>query len=435
MQGVGTGRSNYAVCAPCCILLTDCARFCLKSPDGCSDLETPRRYNFKMPRLFYGNFDFEHHLTGAGAPSPDSKLGRINAELTPALIALAEEEDSLWCPAPFDESYLNGLTTAGMSRPRLVTARDSLPPDLSLVPWGWSDVALQLAIRTGTSAEHPPLEVVKQANCRRVAHELEIRWKCGLDGAAEICNLDELATVIGQSANFSLGWVLKARFGMSGRERHLGSGVDVDTPTINWAKKRLARDRAVLFEPWVQRIDEAGLQFEIPRDGDPQLLGITPQLCDATGHYRGSRLTISNAESTVWQPAVDVGRRLAAHLQQTGYFGPLGIDAMRYRDQQGEIRIRPLQDINARSTMGRLALGFRRCLLPGEAGVWLHFPFQPMEGSEESPWEHIRRKLPADCRIIPTSPATIGGQSPKLMHLIVAAPAESVLADVERLFV
>ncbi len=388
-----------------------------------------------MPRLFYGNFDFEHHLTGASAPSADSKLGRINAELTPALIALADEEDCLWCPAPFDETYLNDLTAAGMPRPRLVTAGESLPPDLSLVPWGWSDVALKLAIRTGASVEHPPLEVVKQANCRRVAHELETRWNCGLEGAAEICTLDELARVIGQSTNFSLGWVLKARFGMSGRERHLGSGVDVDSPTINWAKKRLARDGAVLFEPWVQRIDEAGLQFEIPRDGKPQLLGITPQLCDATGHYRGSRLTISDTAAAAWQPAVDVGRRLAAHLQQTGYFGPLGIDAMRYRDQQGEIRIRPLQDINARLTMGRLALGFRRCLLPGEAGSWLQLPFQPMEGSEDSPWEHIRRKLPADCRIIPTSPATLGGQPPRLMHLIVAAPTESVLADVERLFV
>ncbi|QDU43572.1 [Butirosin acyl-carrier protein]--L-glutamate ligase [Symmachiella dynata] len=416
-------------------MLTGCARFWLKSPDGSSALKTPHRYNFKMPRLLYGNFDFEHHLTGAGAPSPDSKLGRINAELTPALIALADEEDYLWCPAPFDESHLNDLTAAGMPRPRLVTAGASLPRDLSLVPWGWSDVALKLATQTGASAEHPPLEVVKQANCRRVAYELETRWNCGLDGAAEICHLDELARVIEQSANFSLGWVLKARFGMSGRERHLGSGVEVETPTINWAKKRLARDGAVLFEPWVQRIDEAGLQFEIPRDGEPQLLGITPQLCDATGHYRGSRLTISAAAATAWQTAVDVGRRLAVHMQQTGYFGPLGIDAMRYRDQQGEIRIRPLQDINARLTMGRLAWGFRRCLVPGEAGAWLHFPFQPLEGSEDSPWEHIRRKLPADCRIIPTSPATIGGQPPKLMHLIVAAPTESALADVEQLLV
>ncbi|OYW15327.1 MAG: hypothetical protein B7Z55_15100, partial [Planctomycetales bacterium 12-60-4] len=47
-------------------------------------------------------------------------------------------------------------------------------------------------------------------------------------------------------------------------------------------------------------------------------------------------------------------------LQAAGYFGPVGIDAMWYRDANGKLACRPLQDINARWTMGRLALGWRR---------------------------------------------------------------------------
>jgi len=40
---------------------------------------------------------------------------------------------------------------------------------------------------------------------------------------------------------------------------------------------------------------------------------------------------------------------------------------MQYQDENGQLHIRPLQDINARWTMGRLSRGFRKLLQSRES--------------------------------------------------------------------
>ncbi|MCA9082192.1 MAG: hypothetical protein KDA58_16640, partial [Planctomycetaceae bacterium] len=67
-----------------------------------------------------------------------------------------------------------------------------------------------------------------------------------------------------------------------------------------------------------------------------------------------------------------------------------GIDAMRYRDRSGDLRIRPLQDINARYTMGRIALNWAHRF--GQPGRWVHMEAQPSPQG------------------IATTPAHVGGQ-------------------------
>ena len=65
-------------------------------------------------------------------------------------------------------------------------------------------------------------------------------------------------------------------------------------------------------------------------------------------------------------------RVVRAYHPSEGDFSPLGLDAMRHRVPGGAVRTRCLQDINARWTMGRLALGLRRFphLLPLTDGVF-----------------------------------------------------------------
>jgi hypothetical protein len=106
------------------------------------------------------------------------------------------------------------------------------------------------------------------------------------------------------------------------------------------------------------------------------LIGVTQLHCNERGQYRGSWFTEPlNAKGDIssdWQAAVDWALRAAERLQDRGYFGPLGIDAMRYTLPGGAVHMRPLQDINARWTMGRLSLGWRRLLRSGESGLWWH---------------------------------------------------------------
>ena len=84
---------------------------------------------------------------------------------------------------------------------------------------------------------------------------------------------------------------------------------------------------------------------------------------------------------------------------------------MLYRDSSGSERLRPLQDINARFTMGRLSLGLRRLLRPDEAGVWLHQRW-PVD-TPKSPrlrFEETVQRYPKGLRAVRTSPFSLCGQ-------------------------
>ena len=89
-------------------------------------------------------------------------------------------------------------------------------------------------------------------------------------------------------------------------------------------------------------------------------------------------------------------------LQELGYFGPLGIDAAEHELLMGEVMLRPLQDINARFTMGRLALGFRPLLRANQTGVWQHLMAEDISTADSSQGRPVR--------IIPTTPKIVGGQ-------------------------
>ncbi len=383
-------------------------------------------------RLFFGNFDFEHQLTGVSLPASASRLERINLELTPALASLAKNDDVIFSTAEYDGSFESKLETAGLSAPHFVDSRPRDPSQWNLIPWGWSEPVVRWAERRGFRLHHPPLPIVRQINSRMYALQCEQAWNCGLEGAQAVDNLEQLSAVLKQAAQQYPRWAIKSLFGMSGRERQLGKSAELTPQIAAWARKRIERDGAVVFEPWVDRIDEAGLQWKIPEHGKPRLLGITPLLSDPTGQFRGNRLQALESDAILWQPAVDAGRRIALDCQAQGYFGPLGIDAMRYRDANGAERTRPLQDINARFTMGRIALGYRRCLSDKDYAIWLNLS-RPIDcGSIEEFFACKQKRIPAGCRLIPTSPRLINGTPPQLCHCLLIASSERDLGVAER---
>jgi hypothetical protein len=215
----------------------------------------------------------------------------------------------------------------------------------------------------------------------------------------------ELQNAINASTRQPASWVVKANFGMSARERILEHGSEITPNAVQWVQKQLAHG-PVYFEPWVERIEEVAFQFTIPATGDPILEGITPLLTDSLGTYCGSRLSGESCQFATpdeLSTVVPIVARGAQRVQQLGYFGPLGIDAMLYETPEGQRRWRPLQDINARWTMGRLALGLKRIVPKSMHATWLRVrPFgNASTGEEIGP---IPDLLPKGTKIIHISP-------------------------------
>ncbi|MEZ6056298.1 MAG: hypothetical protein R3C01_06295 [Planctomycetaceae bacterium] len=355
-----------------------------------------------MPRLFWGNFDFE---TTLGFVASTAVSPRLLGELAFSWLAIAGPEDVIVTPMPPRPDELQQLSDSLKTLlPRFVSHPEELSQsegfnlqDFLATPWGWSAFAENEFARWGvTIPDHPAPAIVRMANSRQFSSSQEQSLDCALRGSMTLQSFADVDGFLSQEGELGLErrWVIKADLSNSARERLLGQGETLTDSQRRWIAKRLERDGRLHAEPWVERIAEAGVQWEIPQSGEPQLIGVVPLLTATNGEYRGSLIAAPDDETftndalhlDTWRPAIDCQRQVVERLQQLGYFGPCGIDACWYLSLNGEQRLRPIQDINARWTMGRLALGWRHRLPPQTTALWHFGPDSPAVGD---PADHI----------------------------------------------
>ncbi len=354
-----------------------------------------------MNRFFYGNFDFEEQLRGE--VQRPVRLERLVLELASSWLAIADAGDRIWCPGRLPEEFLASLSRWGLPADIFVSEARHIPAGMEMVPWGWSPEAVEFGEQNGLVVNAPPLDVVRLANSREYSIPLE-EWTDDDWGITALCRkLGEVLACV-ERLPASTAWVIKANWSHAARERILGRGPVISDADIRWVKQRLARDGVVCWELWLQRESEIGIQWHISRGQTPQLVAITELLVDARGQFAGTRAFAPRgigfqpvmptdipdrleayptperpfAERKATLPAWAADAAAATHpvlhdLAQRGYFGPVGIDAMRFIHPDGKIpRTRPLQDINARWTMGRLAAGWFERLETDRPVTWWH---------------------------------------------------------------
>jgi len=349
----------------------------------------------QRPRLFLANFDFEAGLVSPSACASRDALRR-NSELAFAWLAVAQGGDVIVAEHPPDEVFRATLNRLNRQGVRFARATESFADDFLVTPWGWERRVIGWADSCGLETDSPPLHAIVFANSREFSFACERDLRCGLEGQAVCCTVSEAIAAVARLDR----WLIKANFGAAGRERIQGRGRPTDEMQ-QWIGRRLARDGAVFVEPFVESVEEAGIQWEIPREGEPELKGVVPLVSDERGQYRGSEIPLSPVAPERWGGVIETSRRAAERAQSLGYFGPLGIDAMRYRDAFGEVRDRPLQDINGRWTMGRLALGWRDVALDGETAM--------LRAGSERAWSQPQGGGGQRMRV---SPEALAGQQP-----------------------
>jgi hypothetical protein len=377
--------------------------------------------------LFLGNFDFEHHLGSEGPRVPPAQIRQLNDQMAYSLVPLAQPEDCIWTPEKPEATFADHLEKIGLPGMRFVSQAPEVPRNTEFVPWGWCTSVLSWAGERGWSCHPPNLAVVAEVNSREFSSALETELGVALPGVRAVRSLSDLELAISEGAKLLGGWVLKANFGMSARERIVVRQLPRESE-IGWARRRLERGDSLFFEPWVEALAEYGCQFTVPLAGGPVLEGITGLLTDAQGTYRGSRLLpLDDAAACVPEHILHAVQRAAERIQRRGYFGPLGIDVMQYRTPEGQVGWRPLQDINARLTMGRVALGLRRLLAAHETADWLHIGRSGGTTQAGADWAHLSNSLPPGVRLLRLSPLEIGGRrASRGTALVIANNAETL---------
>jgi len=365
-----------------------------------------------MPKLFVGNFDFEHEL--AGESKPTKPVDAVLRDLAACWVGLAEPDDLVLADRnhelPFiDERRIDKLTNRS---------------DFVLAPWGWTQSIHDWGHQHGLKVDHAEFDVIQRASSRAYSFQLEQEFDTILPLSRSINDASQVHDALTEILTNHRQWVIKANWGMSARERLVGRKANLEDNQLRWLNKRLRHDRPAFLEPWVESLEELSFQWQIDRAGNVNYLGSTKLLSDPLGGYVGSRILDKHSED--WDSAFSTIEQTVHQLAHEGYFGPLGIDAMKYLDNSGHQRFRPLQDINARFTMGRMAVAMKRFLEPGETGTWFHI--RGNKRSNRTAAELVRMLPEKLCSVRVLSPMQFDTKAHRIPVLIAA----NSMSDIER---
>lgn len=317
------------------------------------------------PRLWYMNADFEielSHTVGTYSRLPASEA--LNHRLAPHLLWLARAGDALLLREPWSEQL---QSEAGRRGVELVSPEHST--DLSthiFTPWGWTQSAVAAGERAGAIASPPvPLSTVARVNSKLWSHALEVELGWAQTFAATVYSFDELREAVARACpGAGDKWVIKSPFGFAARERVLGRGPLIDEPQAKWSKRRLKRGEQLIFQPWLEVIREYGIVMEIAPDGAYDIHGISDLQTNGAGTGKGYILGRAPATHRVAELERIAGI-VCKRLFKEGYFGPVGIDALEHTGG-----LHPLLEINARYTMGFVAVAVERSLKPSSPIFW-----------------------------------------------------------------
>jgi hypothetical protein len=310
------------------------------------------------------NADFEMELAAHGDTyrRPHSFVA-LNRRLAPHLLWLASPGDALL----LEEAWPETLTReAGRRGVELILLGEAKPQeDRIFTPWGWTPGAVSLG--ESLQARVPPvsLETIRRVNSKLWSHALEEELGLAMRGACVAGRFAELQEAVARACpRADDKWVIKSPFGFAARERVLGRGAQLEGAQATWARRQFAAGVTLIFQPWLERVREYGVTLEIKPDGKIHLHGISDLQTNGAGTGTGYLLgrTLDSQRASELEELAHV---IGARLFREGYTGPAGVDALEHT--RG---LHPLLEINARYTMGFVALAVERALNPQAPTLW-----------------------------------------------------------------
>lgn len=359
-------------------------------------------------------FDPAAEIVLAGRPVP-AVAETLRADLEALPMFLAAADDAVLVRRPPRPAFLAPLAEAGFTLPEFVTPEAAADRTFRQRR-PWADLAAT------------------------PAHLFRKSWAAGLlAGLAEAGDFAD-AAVVGAACRTlaeveahatrlrALGFaplVAKADLATAGRG-HIPLGDALPVARL----RRVLAIGPVVVEPWLDRVLDLGLQLHVSDTGW-RLDAITRGLVDARGQHRGVALTrlaaglpehlrrwlMGAATQAALRRAAD---HVGAALHGAGHRGFAGVDALVYR-RDGAFHLKPIVEVNPRTTMGRVALGLRRRVAPGAAAAWIQVP-TPVDAT---PHLQVRGQPPLieDAVLFTTDP-----EGARFTTLLVVAPTVEALA-------
>lgn len=310
------------------------------------------------------NADFETELAApAGHYRRTPPSVQLNRRLAPHLLRLARPGDALLVEGPWPEQLQAEAKSRGVE---LVSPESpGRQGGRVFTPWGWTPSAVAAGAGAGAVVRPVALEIVKRVNSKLWSHALEVELGITLPGAALSSTVEELRGAIARACPAPGDkWVIKSPYGFAARERVLGRGPVLEAAQGRWCERRFARGETLIFQPWLAVVREYGVVAEIADDGAFTVHGVSDLQTNGAGTGTGYVLGRPPAPERLRE----LGRVAALACERLfaeGYAGPVGVDALEHAGG-----LHPLLEINARYTMGFVALAAERELRPAAPTFW-----------------------------------------------------------------
>lgn len=365
--------------------------------DFIRNLELYNRSRGRTPNVHFFNPNCEAHVLAAHKGShfqPNKNDTHLEQDLEALILANAHVDDVVVMRTPPSAAHLARLKAAGLPLPEVISEIGELGNRKlgGFRPWAWSPDTTELF---RDLADNPTPKTLFPWSEGWPAHffSKELTACC-----AKVLTLEGNLSLVATTTDEALAAVekipservlLKSPYSCAGRGQFAVEGQTSREELTTWISKTLATQGAIVIEPHLPRILDFSALYDVARNGEVRFLAFTRMEVNARGQYLGttvapkvgslfpSELAIAfhqpciTAEGIAHSAPYFYKKVLPAALSQVllGYHGPIAVDSFFYQGLGEAARIRPIVEINARCSMGRIAHNLRKKLSPNGSGT------------------------------------------------------------------
>ncbi len=354
----------------------------------------------KLPDVYLFNPTCEMAIAnGTVSWQPNRLLQQMETDLGNLPQFFAAETDVVLVKRLPGKAFTDTLAAAGFSIPEFRLVAEALAshefgkrPLNRLLPWGWSPATHRLLgpLKKQCSATFRASPVFSwQPSFKKLtSRETAAEWLQEIVVAANNhCflssgQLPKSCASVQEIEQLGQRWgklMVKAPWSSSGRGLQPVTHFPVHPSVAQRISGLLREQQLVIAEPLLNKVADLGLIFQISPEKNA-FTGFSHFLTNEKGQYAGNylngHLPGGSAELSIFLE--EMKEKLPPLLLQIidrkqvarQFTGPLGIDTLIFRDQNGKLKINPCLEINWRFTMGAVAQQLEKRVSPGLPAIF-----------------------------------------------------------------
>jgi uncharacterized ferritin-like protein (DUF455 family) len=363
-------------------------------PNFTDEMSVYSRSRGRRPSLFifFPNSDAELNDLSPSASS-GTLISQLREDLETCLHPIAGESNCVLVSKMPSIQYRLQLKAAGFAVPDFVTEEELLHSTKSwspkgITPWAVCPSTIAMARTLHSTIDESwtiqDLNIHQRVNSKAFASELDN--KPDKQYSNHVCTKHDDAFEVAKGLlECNPEIVVKSNHASSGQGNRVVRQT-LDPSSVSWMNNLLHQQGCVIIEPWLRKLMDFSIHARIQPDGKCTFSGVTPFLTTPRGQYAGSivgpkslavvtkqlRTIDSRFDPKALVSALELSALNSSEkMFQSGYYGPFSQDALIYSDQKelGEIKLRELVEINARFSMGRVALEAGKHVHPSSIGM------------------------------------------------------------------